>query len=334
MATVSIPPPEGPGPTSGPAPGLDAEYRQVREECAVYRPDHRAWITVTGADAAEYLQSQVTNEIESLTPGSGCYALLLNRKGHIQAEMRILRLADDEFLLETDEAQQPGLFGHLAMYRIGRKVEVAEVERAILTLLGPGTPEVAGLAPGSEHSFVSTVFAGADCLAVATRFGLDLLCDPADRDAVGEELERRRAVPVSETATEILRVEAGRPRFGRDISEASMPAEAGLVERAVNFEKGCYIGQEPVARLHYRGRPNRHLRGLRFEGPVDPGDLVLLEERELGTVGSAVISPALGRIGLAVLRREAEPGMKVTVVSDGIELEAEVVELPFRETGP
>jgi folate-binding protein YgfZ len=108
---------------------------------------------------------------------------------------------------------------------------------------------------------------------------------------------------------------------------ATMPAEAGIVEQVVSFTKGCYIGQETVARLHYKGRPNRHLRGLRFSGPAQPGDSVVLAEKEVGEVGSAAVSPAFGPIGLAILRREAEPGTTVAVGEDGVT--AEVIALPF-----
>ena len=110
------------------------------------------------------------------------------------------------------------------------------------------------------------------------------------------------------------------------MTTATIPQEAGINERAVSFDKGCYIGQETVARLHYKGKPNRHLRGLRLSGPATPGDAVRLGERELGTIGTAVLSPARGPIALAILRREAEPGVKVGV---GTGLEAEVVELPW-----
>ncbi len=106
-----------------------------------------------------------------------------------------------------------------------------------------------------------------------------------------------------------------------------MPAEAGIVERAVDFDKGCYIGQEPVARLHYRGRPNRVLRGLTLGAPAEPGAALTLGEKEVGQIGTACVSPALGPIALAVVRREAEPGDALEVAGAG---SAEVVELPFR----
>lgn len=312
-------------------PDIDAEYRQVREECGLLERPDRTWIEVTGPDAAEFLQGQVTNDTEELATGSGVYAALLDRKGHLQADMRILRLAEDSFLIDTEAATGAALLKHLTMYKIGRKVEVAETSRDLFSLVGPGAFEVAGLAPGGEHDFAEATIAGAECLVVATAFGLDVICDPDAGDAVRAQLESDRAIPVSEAAVEILRVERGRPRFGFDMSSVNMPAEAGIVERAVSFTKGCYIGQEPVARLHYKGRPNRHLRGLKPDGPVSQGDPVRLGERELGQVGTAVLSPASGRIALAILRKEAEPGVSVTIDSDQGEVSAEVIELPFSE---
>ena len=106
-----------------------------------------------------------------------------------------------------------------------------------------------------------------------------------------------------------------------------MPAEAGIVEAAVSFTKGCYIGQETVARLHYKGRPNRHLRGLRLSAPAAAGDAVRLGEKEVGRLGGAAVSPAFGPVGLAILRREAEPGAEVRIGEDDVT--AEVVDPPF-----
>ena len=106
-----------------------------------------------------------------------------------------------------------------------------------------------------------------------------------------------------------------------------MPAEAGIVEATVSFTKGCYIGQETVARLHYKGRPNRHLRGLRLSAPAAPGAALRLGEKEVGALGTACVSPALGPIALAIVRREAEPGAELAVGEDGVT--AHVVDLPF-----
>jgi folate-binding protein YgfZ len=134
-------------------------------------------------------------------------------------------------------------------------------------------------------------------------------------------------VAVDEAAGEVLRVEAGRPRYGVDVDDTVIPQEAGLNERAVSFTKGCYVGQETVARLHYRGKPNRHLRGLRLSAPARHGDELRLGEKVVGKVGTAVVSPRLGPIALALLRREAEPSATIEV-GDGGET-AQVVELPF-----
>jgi tRNA-modifying protein YgfZ len=134
-------------------------------------------------------------------------------------------------------------------------------------------------------------------------------------------------VPVSEAAAEVLRVESGRPRFGLDLDQTVIPQEAGLNERAVSFSKGCYVGQETVARLHYRGKPNRHLRGLRLSEPEPSGAQLRLGEKVVGRLGSVVVSPRLGPIALAIVRREAAPGDRVAI--EGSAASAEVVELPF-----
>jgi folate-binding protein YgfZ len=124
-----------------------------------------------------------------------------------------------------------------------------------------------------------------------------------------------------------VRVEHGRPRYGLDLDDSVIPQEAGLNERAVSFEKGCYVGQETVARLHWRGKPNRHLRGLRLSAPAETGTPLHLGEREVGRLGTVAVSPRFGPIALAIVRREAEPGATVSVGQGGAT--AEVVALPF-----
>jgi folate-binding protein YgfZ len=162
---------------------------------------------------------------------------------------------------------------------------------------------------------------------VRTDIGVDLICDASDTERLIEALRARGASPVSERAAECVRVEHGRPRYGLDLDDTVIPQEAGLNERAVSFTKGCYVGQETVARLFYKGKPNRHLRGLRLSSPAEHGDQLLLGDRVLGSIGSCVDSPRLGPIALALVRREAEPGAVVSVGEHGVE--AEVVELPF-----
>jgi len=308
---------------------LDAQYRQMREESGLLDRSGRGKLLVSGADAAEYLQGQLTNDVEALEPGEGQYAALLDRKGHMQADMRVLRTADDEVWLDTEPEVLAATRRHLEMYSIGREVKVGDVtgERAILSLLGPRSVEVAGTAALPPNACEGTAVAGVECIAAGTREGIDLIAAAPEAGRLREALLAAGAVPVSPEAAEILRVEAGVPRFGAEMGTETMPAEAGIVEDAVSFTKGCYIGQETVARLHYKGKPNRHLRGLRFSGSARPGDRLVLGEKEVGTVGSAALSPALGPIGLAILRREAEPGATLAVGEDGVT--AEVVPLPF-----
>jgi folate-binding protein YgfZ len=169
--------------------------------------------------------------------------------------------------------------------------------------------------------------AGVECLAAGTAAGIDLIVTADEAGRLRGALLAAGAVEVTPAAAEILRVESGAPRFGVEMGTATMPAEAGIVEGAVSFTKGCYIGQETVARLHYKGRPNRHLRGLRLSAPAESGAALRLGEKEVGRLGGSVVSPAFGPIGLAILRREAEPGAELAVGEDGVT--AQVVDLPF-----
>ena len=308
---------------------LDAQYRVLREEAGYFQPPGRALLVVRGEEAAEYLQGQLTNDVEALSPGEGCYAALLDRKGHMQGDMTVLRRGEAEFLLALEEVARPAVARHLDMYRVGRDAEVEDLsaEHTTLSVVGPAAIRLLDLAPlPGEHANREERIGEATCVVAATGDGIDLLFGSSHRDAVIEALARAGIEPVTPEAAEIVRVEAGRPRFGAEMTTATIPQEAGINERAVSFTKGCYIGQETVARLHYKGKPNRHLRGLRLAGGVAAGDPVRLEGRELGTVGTAVISPAHGPIALAILRREAEPGVAVEV---GEGVSGTVVGLPF-----
>lgn len=308
---------------------IDAQYRQLREECGLLDRSERGKLLVSGTDAAEYLQGQVTNDVESLDVGEGQYAALLDRKGHMQADLRVLRRAEEEIWVDTEAVALPGVLRHLTMYSVGREVAVADVtaEEAILSLIGPRAVEIAGTAAMPEYANEAASLSGVEFLAVGTREGIDLVCAAAEAERLREALLAAGAVGVGAEAAEILRVEAGVPRFGTEMTSETMPAEAGIVEDAVSFTKGCYIGQETVARLHYKGKPNRHLRGLRLSAPAEPGTALLLGEKEVGRLGSAVVSPAFGPIALGILRREAEPGAELAVGEDGVT--ARVVDLPF-----
>jgi folate-binding protein YgfZ len=181
--------------------------------------------------------------------------------------------------------------------------------------------------PDAEHAHAALTLENINTRAIRTDLGIDLLCEAADTPALIQALLARGAVAVGEEALECRRIESGRPRYGVDLDDTVIPQEAGLNERAVSFTKGCYVGQETVARLFYRGKPNRHLRGLRAEHPLTPGDEVHHEDRVVATVTSATLSPRLGPIALALVRREAPPGSGVSVGAEAIA--ATVVELPF-----
>jgi folate-binding protein YgfZ len=308
---------------------LDAQYRQLREECGMLDRSNRGKLLLTGSEAAEYLQGQLTNDIEALEVGEGCYAALLDRKGHMQSDMRVLRLAGDEIWVDTEAEALAVTRRHLEMYKVGREVEVEDVSegRVLLSLIGPRSAELSGAPPLPGYASEELSVGGVACLAVGTALGIDLIAPAEDGERLRRSLGEAGAVEVSPDAGEILRIEAGTPRFGAEMDSSTMPAEAGIVAAAVNFQKGCYIGQETVARLHYRGKPNRHLRGLRLSAPVRPREVLLAGEKEVGRVGGSCVSPVHGPIALAILRREAEQGAELAVGEAGVT--AEVVDLPF-----
>jgi tRNA-modifying protein YgfZ len=294
------------------------EYELLRDSVGLVDRSARGKLILRGAEAPDFLQGQVTNDVEGLAPGTGCYALLLSHKGKVRADMRILRAAD-WIWIDCPKGALPVLDHMIRTYGIGRDIQPEDVsgERRILSLIGPAARDAAGVdVPAEEHSFVETE----DGLYVATDLGVDVIPHGADLDLAVQQ--------VAEEAAECLRVESGRPRLGVDFDSDTIPQEAGLNERAVNFEKGCYVGQETVARLHYKGKPNRHLRGLRLSGPAARADELRLGERAVGTVGTVAESPEFGTIALALVRREAEPGATVEVGDAGTT--AEVAELPFR----
>jgi tRNA-modifying protein YgfZ len=291
-----------------------SEYELLTEAAGLVDRSERAKFLVRGGEAAEFLQGQVSNDVESLAPGSGCYATILNHKGKLRTDLRVLR-GEDWFFLDTEAIGHAVLRHMLVTYSLGRDVQWEDVteSRALLSLIGPQARERLDVPPPvEEHAFVT----GEHGLYVATDLGVDVIGEP------GLELG---VEPVSEEAAECVRIESGRPRLGLDMDAETIPQEAGINERAVSFTKGCYVGQETVARLHYKGKPNRHLRGLRLSEPVERRTEIVFGEKTVGKVGSTCISPRLGPIGLALVRREAAPGDTVLVGG----ARAELVELPF-----
>jgi folate-binding protein YgfZ len=305
-----------------------SEYRTATEACGLLDRSERGKLALTGGDAKTFLQGQVTNDVEALTPGSGCYAAFLTPKGKMLGDLRVLDTGE-ELLLDTERAALQALFNMIRRFSIGYDAQLHKrtLERGLISLIGP---EADAIVPGvepAEHAHGMVGLAGVPARAIRTDLGIDLLCDAAATAELRTALESLGALAVSDAVAECLRIEHGRPRYGVDLDDTVIPQEAGLNERAVSFTKGCYVGQETVARLFYRGKPNRHLRGLRAATPVAAGDELLYGERVAGRVTSAVVSPRLGPIALAFVRREAPPGSAVTVGQGAVA--AEVVELPF-----
>ena len=308
---------------------IASEYPALTERCGLVDRSERGKLALTGTEAREFLHGQVSNDIEALEPGRGCYAAFLTPKGKMLGDLRVLDLGDELFL-DTERVSLQALFNMIRRIKLGLDVELHKrtVERGLLSLVGPDARAAAGAdaLPPEEHANLAAEVGGVPVRLVATAGGVDLICDAGRTPDLKAALDLPE---ISEAAAEVVRVETGRPRYGLDLDESVIPQEAGLNERAVSFTKGCYVGQETVARLHFRGRPNRHLRGLRLSAPVPPGTPLRLGEREVGRLGSSVVSPALGPIALAIVRREATPGDSVTVGDSGVT--ATLVELPFRE---
>jgi folate-binding protein YgfZ len=300
----------------------DTGYRALTQACGLVDRSERGKLALTGSDAKDFLHGQVTNDIESLEPGRGCYAAFLTHKGKMLGDLRVLDLGD-ELLLDTERVALQELFNMIRRYKLGRDVELhtRTLELGLLSLIGPQT-ETFGLE--REHDNRRDEIGGQPVVLVRTDAGVDVFVPPEGGDAVRAAL----GVPeVSEEVAEIVRVERGRPRYGAELDDGVIPQEAGLNERAVSFTKGCYVGQETVARLHYRGKPNRYLRGLRLSAPASPGDELHLGEKVVGRLSTVVESPTFGPIALALVRREAAPGDTVTVADGAVT--AQVVALPF-----
>ncbi len=293
----------------------------------------RGKLALSGPDAKAFLHGQVSQDVTALVPGHGSYAALLTNKGKMLADLRILD-ADAELLIDTERPGLQELFNTLWRFRLGHDVELHRrtLERGLLSLIGPRADAVladlGATPPGpAEHDHHLGTLAGVEVRIIRTDAGVDLLAEAAAVPDLTAALGAGGATPVSETAAECLRIESGRPRYGTDLDDTVIPQEAGLNDRAVSFTKGCYVGQETVARLFYRGKPNRELRGLKASAPLTPGLELRAAGRVVATVTSAADSPRFGPIGLGFVRREAPVGARLEADGDII---AEVVELPFR----
>jgi folate-binding protein YgfZ len=328
-----------------------SEYQAVTEACGLVDRSQRGKLALIGSQTKGFLQGQVTNDVEALTAGEGCYAAFLTPKGKMLGDLRILDAsiepvarsasglaetgdagAVELLLLDTERVALQELFNMIRRFCIGYDVQLHKrtLQSGLVSLIGPACDQLIGVTelPRAEHAHLLGALDGVSARMIRTDLGIDLLCEADDTARILSELAARGVPTVSESVAECVRIERGRPRYGIDLDDGVIPQEAGLNERAVSFTKGCYVGQETVARLFYRGKPNRHLRGLRLTEPVPAGAEVGFGGRPVGRVTSVAYSPALGPIALALIRREAPPGSAVEVGADAIS--GEVVELPLR----
>ncbi len=322
--------------------GVAEEVEAVREACGLV---DRSWIDrleIAGPDRQRFLSGMVTCEVRDLGPEGGAYGFLTSRKGGIVADFGLLALAES-FWLELPAGRGEPVAEHLGRYVLADRVELRPLDDVLpLTVIGALARKTlreaidGGIPPAAE-----TRWGHAPVELAATRVRLanrpllgaeawTLWTPVADAPAVLRELLRLPGVrPLGYDALDTVRLEAGVAWWGRDYDESSLPQETGLDE-ALNFTKGCYLGQEVVARIHYRGGVARRLCGLQFDGDEPPaeGTELLLDGRPVGRVGSVAVSPTLeGPVGLAMVqKRGAEPGTRLEVAGDG---EAEVTELPL-----
>lgn len=323
-----------------------AEHRAVREAVGLVDRALVGKVEVTGRDRVSFLQGMLTNDLKAIAPGRGCPAAFLDAHGKVQGLLTVLAL-EDRLLLELPPGMTEKILQVLDKFLISEQVVFSDVTEAmgLFAVHGPNAPTVLAEATGARVSLDPYQHVELAVGTVPVRVcRMDELGVPGFHVWVrgpraGDlwrqliEVGRPRGLrPVGGTALAALRVEAGVPCFGHDVDETTLLMEAPL-EHLVSYTKGCYIGQEVVARIKHRGHVNRFLAGLILEGSELPayGAPVLVGAKEVGRVTSAVRSIALGLpIVLAYLRREhLEPGTPVTVKHRGATIPARVAALPF-----
>ena len=300
----------------GVASPSSAEINALRSGAALVDKSDRGRLALSGAESREALSAVVTNEIESLTPGHGCLAACCTAKGRMLGDLRVVA-TETELLIDVERCALQPIFDAIRHGLVGYEAELHKrtLDTSLFSLLGPRSREIAGAGSlgASEDDNVAAECGGQPVLLIATDVGVDVLCSGEAGPAVRDALLAASASAAGEALAELARIESGRPRYGIDLDESVIPEEGGLNERAVSFTKGCYVGQETIARLHYRGRPNRRLRSLKLSGEAAVGATLSTDEREVGTLTSVAISPEQGPIGLALIRREAEDGTTLKV---------------------
>ena len=315
------------------------EHRAGREGAVLMDLSHRGKLRLSGSDAAKFLQGMLSNRVEELSPGEGVYNTFLTRRGKFVADMHLYRREND-FAADLP----PGLASVFAeaidMYIIMDQVEVEEVTESLcgLGLFGPASARClkeAGLgAEGlAEHGhrdvegvhIARELWTGED--------GYLLWAPPERAEALWTDFSNGGARPAGTTAFGTMTLEAGTRLFGVDMDSNINPMQAGLETTAIDFEKGCYIGQEVIAKIKYLGQVNRGLAGICLEGNLVPsrGAQVEMNGEEVGTLTRAAYCPTLEHVAaLGLIHRKAmEPGTALSVREGGKEISAEVAPLPF-----
>lgn len=327
-----------------------AEYRAVRQGVGLCDLSHRGLVRVTGADRQRFLHAMVSNDTASLQPGQGCYATFLTNKGRLVADFVVYAEADAYWLELEPHAVRP-FIDAIEWYVISEDVAFDDQsgQWGLLSLQGPRAAELLTLALGQEvpelAAYGHTVcqIAGHDVRLIRRshtgELGYQLLSSPDSLPEVWQAMWQHHgscgARAVGLEALEILRIEAGLPRYGRDMTDDTMPVEANL-DAAISYTKGCYIGQEVIARIDARGHVNRKLVGLLLGNAPLPssGASIVSQERQVGWITSVTYSPACQQnIALGYVRREVwEPGTRLGVQCNGTTLDATIAELPFHKT--
>jgi aminomethyltransferase len=281
---------------------VSAGYRALRETAAWLDLSGRGKIVATGEDRARLLHAMTTNQVEQLKPGEGCYTFFLNAQGRILGDANLLRF-EDRILLDTEPETRRKLFEHLERYIIADDVTVEDQTDAIATIAveGPQTAAVlarlaapAPEAPGSSLPWGERTVARLDSTGSE---GFFLLTPAGDKAALVEELSAAGATAARPEDARLVRIENGRPRYGEEITERYLVQETGQL-RAVNFSKGCYLGQEIVERVRSRGQVHRVLRRVEIDAAEVPeaGTKLTASDADAGEIASAVFSPALGKV--------------------------------------
>jgi folate-binding protein YgfZ len=323
---------------------LAGEYRRAVGQAAFFDVSHHGKFDLTGPEAASFLHNLCTNDVLHLSPGGGCEAFFTTAKARVVAPILVYRLPPDDgpeaFWLDVPPGLAARVADHLDHYLISEQVVIGDRTGDLVQvhLAGPLAPEVLEQALGSMPEWDRVLRLSGDGITGQVRRheplglpGYDLLCPPSEAAGLWRRLTQAGARPAGLEVYNILRLEAGTPAAGADIGEDRFVVEVGRPQ-AICYTKGCYLGQEPIVMARDRGHVNRTLLGLRVEGdrPVPAGARVLREGNEVGQVTSSVVSPRLGTIALAYVRRGGqEPGTAVEVEAGSVRRGAEMAALPF-----